>query len=301
MPIRIQPILKEVFRLSRATIPANIALSHHVQKDCGMVMGDPAQIHQVVMNLMTNAYHALGRKGGGITVSLKETNLAGETRTGRPQPSGRQAVLSIADTGCGIAPDIKDKIFDPYFTTKERGKGTGLGLAVVYGIVRDHDGDIQVESTVGKGTTFRLNFPLIVSLAADEPVEAAKPPVGGREHVLLVDDEATIVKLVKQMLERLGYRVTPYTSSLEARAAFEESPEDFDILVTDMTMPSMTGDQLARALIAIKPGLPVVLCTGYSEQIDERQANVIGIKAFLMKPVVKSKLAETVRSVLDQF
>ena len=191
------------------------------------------------------------------------------------------------------------KIFDPYFTTKEQGKGTGLGLAVVYGIVKEHNGYIKLHSEIGKGSTFDIYLPLMEKSITSKPLNIAEENLGGNERILLVDDEASIAKLESQMLERIGYKVTSRVNSLEALEAFKANPQSFDLVITDMTMPSMTGAQLAEKLLAVRPDIPIIICTGFSERIDKDKAKSLGIKGFLMKPVVKSEIAKMVRKVLD--
>jgi len=298
-PVRFQTILKEILKLARATIPSSIEIARDIQPDCGLVMADPTQLHQVAMNLITNAYHAT-EGGGRITVGLKEIHLQGDDGSESPIEPGKYALLTVSDTGCGIAPDIVEHIFEPYFTTKTQDKGTGLGLAVVYGIVTDHHGEIRVSSEEGQGTTFRVYLPLIT-----KPCETpSKPPVmgdaTGDERILIVDDEEAIARLEAQMLERLGYRITSRVSSLEALETFKANPDGFDMVITDMTMPQMTGDQLANELIAIRPGIPIILCTGFSERMNLDKAEAMSIKGYLMKPVTLSELAKTVREVLDR-
>jgi len=300
LPIRLQPIVKEVFKLLRASIPANIEIEKQIDSDCGRVMADPTQIHQIAMNLMTNAYHALEKSGGTITVQLSETNARGEDMFDNRLEPGRYARLRISDNGCGIDPAIMDLIFEPYFTTKDKGKGTGLGLATAYGITREHKGDIKVYSTPGIGTTFDVYLPLMETPAASEPPEKSAELQRGLERILLVDDEAAVVGIEKQMLERLGYRVAERTSSSDALKAFAAQPAAFDLVISDMTMPNMTGDQLARELIAMRPDIPIIICTGFSEHINQQKATAMGIRGFLMKPIVKSELAKMVRKVLDE-
>jgi PAS domain S-box-containing protein len=300
IPIRIQQVLKEVAKLTRATIPANIAIHWDVQADCTAVLADPTNVHQVAMNLITNALHAVEQTGGSITIGLKEITLMPEDVVGTPLVAGSYALLTVSDDGTGIAPEVMPKIFDPYFTTKEQGKGTGLGLSAVFGIVREHGGDIRIYSEVGQGTTCQVYIPLI------RPQEAFEATVGevvytvGTERILLVDDEEPIAKIEKQMLERLGYAVTVRTSSVEALEAFKADPAAYDLIITDMAMPNLTGDQLARQLISIRADIPIILCTGFSERMTMAKADALGIKAFLMKPVVKSDLALAIRKVLDE-
>ncbi len=299
IPLRIQSILKEVLKLSQATLPANIKIVTDIQADCGLVMADPTHIHQVVMNLITNAYHAMDENGGRIEVHLAETEIGNGAVVDGTLKHGCYAVLTVSDTGCGIAPDIIDKVFEPYFTTKPQGKGTGLGLAVVYGIVKEYGGDIKVTTEVGQGTSFRIYFPVKQKAAEAVAYEDTTEYPTGSEHILLVDDEAPVVRLESLLLERLGYAVTARTSSVEALAAFRANPYKFDLVITDMTMPNMTGEQLARALIAIRPDIPIAICTGFSERMNLEKAHAVGIKGFLSKPVVKSALARMVRQVLD--
>ncbi len=300
MPVRIQQILKEVLKLSRSAIPSNIEISQNIQSDCGLVMADPTQLYQIAMNLITNAYHAVEPADGKISVQLKETELVSDDLANIPLKPGRYAVLSVSDTGCGIDPAVINKIFEPYFTTKAKGKGTGLGLAVVYGIIKKYEGDIKVYSEIGKGATFIVYIPLIrksPDAISAEKVESYKT---GTEKILLVDDEAPVARLEKQMLERLGYQVSSRLSSVDALEAFRANRDVFDLVITDMTMPNMTGDQLAKELISIRPDIPVVICTGFSERISQDRAAAMGVKGFLMKPIVKLEMARMVRKVLDE-
>lgn len=299
IPTRIQQILKEVVKLIRSTIPSNIEISHHIQPDCGLVMADPIQIHQIVMNLITNAYHAIEQNGGRISIQLKETHQDGDNLAGRPIAAGRYARLIVTDTGTGIDPAVKDKIFEPYFTTKAQGKGTGLGLSTVYGIVKQHNGDITVYSEVGKGTTFKVYLPLMTKADTSKSAKPAPILEFGSERILLVDDDAAVALLERQMLEHLGYQVTSRVSSLEALEAFKAAPDAYDLVISDMTMPNLTGDQLAKAIMAIREDALVIICTGFSEWIDPEKAAAMGIKGFLMKPVVLSEMAKVVRNALD--
>lgn len=298
-PVRLQTILKEVVKLIRSTIPTNIKIHDNIQKDCGLVMADPTQIHQIAMNLITNAFHAVENKNGIIAIELKEIILKKKELPDSLLPPGKYTRLTVSDNGTGIKRSTINKIFEPYFTTKEKGKGTGLGLAVVYGIVKEHKGDIKVYSEEGKGTTFNIYIPLIekFSQAATED----EPPriETGTERILLVDDQMSVATLEAKMLTRLGYQVTKTTESPEALEIFKKNPENFDLVITDMTMPDMTGDQLAKALLSIKPELPIIICTGFSERTNKKQAETIGVKGFLLKPVTKSDMAQMVRNVLD--
>ncbi len=299
IPVRVQQILKDVLKLSRSTIPSNIEIVQELQNDCSLVMADPTQLHQVAMNLITNAYHAVEPAGGKITVQLKEKEIDDDASAAGGYKQGRYAVLTVSDTGCGIDPSIRDKLFEPYFTTKEQGKGTGLGLAVAYGIVKNHNGDIDVYSDVGKGATFNVYLPVMEKPSEKVTTERLRYNKTGTERILLVDDEAQVIIFTRQVLERLGYRVVARTSSMEALEAFRANPDGFDLVLTDMTMPNMTGDQLAKELISIRSNIPVIICTGFSTRINKEKAKDIGIKGFLMKPMIQSEIARRVRKVLD--
>jgi CheY-like chemotaxis protein len=269
-----------------------------------MVSADPTQIHQIAMNLITNAFHAVDQTGGTIDIALKEIEFEREEMIFPEIPgdlsAGRYACITISDTGTGIEQSLIDKIFDPYFTTKELGKGTGLGLSVVHGIVKEHGGDIRVYSEVGKGTVFHVYLPLQEDARDGKTSGVIKQYPTGHERVLLVDDEEPIVLLEQMMLEKLGYQVTVRTSSPDALAAFKANPGNFDLVISDRGMPNMTGDQLAGELISIRPGISIILCTGFSSENDVKRAKAIGVKGFLMKPVSMGDIAEMARKVLDE-
>ena len=298
-PLSLQPIIKEALKLLRSSIPSTIDIRQDIDPECGVVLADPTQIHQIIMNLATNAYQAMEHTGGRLHVELEQVHLE-QGRTALPGlPWGDYARLSIADTGTGIDKDTLDKIFDPYFTTKETGKGTGLGLSVVQGIVVRNHGDIQVLSEPGQGTRVLIYLPVVGNQAAAEPGEQGRPIRGGSERILLIDDEPSILKMEQQMLERLGYTVTVRTGSLEALETFRSDPEAFDLVVTDMTMPNMTGIQLAAELKMLRPELPIVLCTGFNNLVNDEKCRANGIQGFVMKPVIMKELASTIREVLD--
>ncbi|MGD8292388.1 MAG: ATP-binding protein [Desulfobacterales bacterium] len=298
-PLKVQSLIKEALKLLRATIPSTIEINSFIDDECGLIEGDPTQIHQVIMNLCTNAFHALQDTGGKIEVSLKEANLGYDQSMLRAgMDVGRHLELVVKDNGHGMTQQVIERIFEPYFTTKEQGKGTGLGLSVTHGIIKSHGGDITVESQPGKGATFRVLLPVIDSIeVAKEPIETAKIEIG-HEHILLVDDEEQIINLERRILENLGYRVTSKTNSEEALEEFSDRPDEFDLVITDMTMPKISGVQLAQKLMAINPLVPVILCTGFNETITEEKALAMGIEKFVMKPIVKDELAHTVRTVL---
>ncbi len=315
LPIRIQPILKEVLKLARATIPMNIKITSHIQANCGMISADPTQVHQIMMNLITNAYHAVEQTGGTIHIELKETDMASfdekeevpfhamtpDGTSGCPLRllTGKYACITLSDTGTGMDQTLINKIFEPYFTTKELGKGTGLGLSVVHGIVKEHGGDIRVYSEVGRGTVFNVYLPLLEDAGDSKTAGIPRKYPTGCESILLVDDEESIVQIEQMMLEKLGYRVTARTSSPDALDAFRADPSIFDLVISDRGMPNMTGEQLAGELFSIRPDIPIIFCTGFSDENDEQGAKDMGIKGFLMKPVVLTDLAAMVRKVLD--
>jgi PAS domain S-box-containing protein len=299
-PIRIGPVIKEALKLLRATLPATIEIRQRIEKESGTIVIDPSQIHQVIMNLCTNAAHAMRETGGVLEVKLEALDLAPkESGAVEDLPPGPYAKMTVSDTGHGFPPEIKCHIFDPYFTTKEKGVGTGLGLSVVYGIVQSHGGAIEVVSESGKGTTFEIYLPQ-AEAAIEEKVEPTKPLPLGDERVFFIDDEETLVEIGKKMLGRLGYQVTTRTSPREALEAFQAHPGAFDLVITDQTMPGMTGERLARRLMQIRPDIPVILCSGFSEVMDENRARAAGIRAYVMKPLVMSDMAKTIRQVLDE-
>jgi len=297
--MRIQPVIKEALTLIRSTIPASIEIKQTISHDCGIIKADPTQIHQVVMNLATNAYHAMEDTGGVLKVNLKEIELGKQDLPSPDMEPGPYACLIIADSGTGIDDNVIDKIFDPYFTTKEQGKGTGMGLAVIHGIIQNAGGNIQVYSNPNKGTEFHVYLPVVQSSFEQQETQTTELLQRGTEQILLVDDEDAIAFMEKQMLERLGYSVVSRTSSIEALEAFRVNPDNFDLVITDMAMPNMSGDKLASELIKIRSDIPILLCTGFSEKIPAEKAKSMGIKGFLMKPIVIKDLSNMVREMLD--
>jgi len=299
--LRVEPVVKEALRMLRSSLPSSIDIRWTIRPALPAIIGDPTRIHQILMNLCTNAAQAIEDEQGVIEVRLEEAGLdeLGAAKVG-DLPPGRYIRLTVRDTGIGMPPDVRERIFDPYFTTKEAGEGTGLGLAVVYGIVSDYGGGVTVESEVGQGSRFSLFLPVAESEASSPP-DADRPPMprGRGEHLLFVDDEPAIAKLGRQYFERLGYRVTASQSSPDALELFRTNPHRFDLVITDMTMPRMSGDELAAAMLSIRPDLPIVLCTGYSQRISEARAREIGIRAYVTKPTTDNELANAVRRVLD--
>jgi PAS domain S-box-containing protein len=299
LPVQVKLIAKEVIRLLRASLPTTIEIRRNFQNEQA-VLADPTQIYQVLMNLCTNAGHAMRKKGGILEISLTnvelDTEFVGKHPGLEPGPYLR---LTVDDSGLGMPADVMERIFDPYFTTKVKGGGTGLGLAVVHGIVKDRGGTITVDSEPGKGATFHVYLP--VNEGKAKPAAKTNLPLAlGDEHILFIDDEEAIAELGKEMLERCGYKVTTLTSGIEALELFKARPDKFDLVITDLTMPNMTGKELAKEVLHDRPQIPVILCTGFSEMITEKSAKAMGIRAFLMKPLTMHDLAGTVRKLLDE-
>ena len=300
-PVRISSIIKESLRLLRPSLPTTIEIRQNIQTESDTVLADPSQIHQVLMNLCTNAAHAMREKGGILELTLEEVDLDTHDVASYPGLTpGAYVKLSVSDTGHGMNRRVMKRIFDPYFTTKEKGVGTGLGLAVVDGIVKTHGGTITVYSEPEKGATFHVYLPRIEHPKAVGVPEEIEPLPKGHERILFVDDEKPLVDIGKQVLERLGYQVTARTSSTEALEAFRAQPEKFDLVITDQTMPTMTGEMLAKEITGIKPDTPVILCTGYSEILSEGKLGASGIREVLRKPIITREMAKTIRRVLDK-
>ena len=299
MPLQLSPIVKETLKMLRSSIPTTIEIKKNIQSQ-GIVMADPTQIHQILMNLCTNAYHAMRETGGTLGVSLKDVTVPDKGIPGLEITQGEYILLEVSDTGHGMDEETKNKIFEPYFTTKEPGEGTGLGLAVVHGIVKSHNGSISLYSEPGQGTTFHVYLPKVMTEeAVMVPAEDKEPLVGGDERIMLVDDEMNIVTVTRESLTNYGYQVTTFTNAVQAFQDFERHPEQYDIVITDMTMPYMTGTELAKKLIEIRPDIPIILCTGYSELIHRDKAYAMGITEYLEKPVIMDNLLRTVRRVLS--
>ena len=296
--MKMQPIIKEALKLIRSTIPATIEIKQNINPECGIIKADPTKIHQIVMNLTTNAYHAMEEDGGVLKVTLKQVEFKEYDKNNIDMAPGVYACLTVADTGCGMNKELAQKIFDPFFTTKEKGKGTGMGLSVVHGIVKNMDGSIQVQSEPGKGTEFYVYFPVENSSFEKHSTITKEACPGGSEHILLVDDETSIINMEKRMLERLGYKVTSFTNGTDALEAFHNDSEKFDVVITDLAMPNMAGDILASKMLKIRPNVPILLNSGFSEKMTPEAAEKIGIKQILMKPIIKSELAQTIRKVL---
>ncbi|WP_306549328.1 PAS domain S-box protein [Desulfobulbus sp.] len=298
IPVDPGSILKEVSTLLRPSLPSTITIQQKTAATRA-ILADPTQMHQILMNLCTNAFHAMEQTGGALEIAIEQVTLSAADLSRQPSIApGDFVMLSVSDTGPGIAPEIRDRIFEPYFTTKGVGQGTGLGLSIVHGIVTEYGGFITCESDAGKGSIFRVFIPTINDLASLEH-QPAEPVPSGREHILLVDDEQLLAEMGQSMLERLGYEVTVHASSADALADFQRYPNRFDALITDQTMPGMTGLALARRILHLRPDLPIILCTGYSRLVDEDQVRSCGIRGFVMKPFSIKEVAALLRTVLD--
>lgn len=299
-PVVLAGIVDEVLELLGPTLPANIDIDCQLPDHCPAVMADPTQLHQVIMNLAVNGCHAMEQAGGRLSVRLGAVDLGLNDLDDRLVPPGPYLRLVVADTGCGMGEATLARIFDPYFTTRPVGKGTGLGLPLVIGILRNCGGELRVTSEPGQGTVFSLYFPVVEIVAESPgPAIACEPMEHGSEQILLVDDEKSVADVTASMLARLGYQVTARTSSHDALEAFRSLADRIDLVITDLNMPQMTGLQLCRELRMIRQGVRVIVCTGFSEQFDAAKARTIGIQGFLNKPVVMAELARTVRTVLD--
>jgi len=296
----LKPVIKETIEFLRASIPSTIQLQHDIRPDIGSIMADPTQMQQVLMNLCTNAAQAMEKEGGVLRIELDNFQPTDKDEVLDPETEpGPYLRIAVSDTGPGISKEMLPRIFDPYFTTKGPDKGTGLGLAVVHGIVRSHGGVVKIYSEVGKGTVFHVLLPRADGAVRKEEKPEQGLPIG-TERILVVDDEIHLLEMYKRMLGHLGYQVDIRTSPVEAIEALRSNPLKYHLLITDMTMPQMNGHNLAKKIMEIRPGLPVILCTGFSDQINEEKARSTGIRAFLLKPVLFHDLASTLRKTLDE-
>lgn len=294
-PVRMGQMIREALKFLRAAIPSTIEITYEPRTERDTVVADPTQMLQVLMNLAANAAHAMRGRGGRISITLAEA--AAEQLPFAPAPGLPYLKVTIQDTGEGIAPEILDRVADPYFTTKAKGEGTGMGLAVVHGIMEKHGGGLTIRSTVGQGTLVELFLPLS-DQAIPAPTDLNQELPGGDERILLVDDEAAVVAAVAPILSKLGYRVTSKTSSVEALTLFRADPDRFDLLITDQSMPGLTGIILAGEVLRLMPGFPVIICTGFSAGLDENSARQAGIAALIMKPFAMHELTATIRRIL---
>ena len=299
-PVELPLLVRDMLSLLRASLPSTIEIRQHIETDVGMVLAAPTQIHQVLLNLCMNAEHAMRATGGVLEVRLEAVEVDAVFAAVHPGiKPGPHVRLTVCDTGHGMPPEVLERIYEPFFTTKGVGEGTGMGLSVAHGIVASHGGAMTVVSAPGQSTTFAIYLPcnagpIVRHHSVTEPVPQ------GREHILFVDDETMLVNLGQELLRRLGYIVTGHTNGVEALNAFRAAPHQFDLVITDQTMPTMTGEALVKALRDIRPDLPIVLCTGFSYAMTKDKAAALGIDAFLLKPLVAHDLGRTIRQVLAQ-
>jgi CheY-like chemotaxis protein len=296
-PLQLSNAVEEALKLLRASLPSTVDLRLIMESESGTVLADPTQIQQIVMNLCANAVQAMEDRG---LLKLTLSDFSFESPREAPAPDmepGAYLRLSVSDTGHGMSKEVMEHLFDPFFTTKGPGQGTGLGLSVVHGIVKSHDGAITVESQAGKGSTLTVYLPRLERKTASETDREASAPTGN-ERILFVDDEELIVEMAEGMLKGLGYRVVPKTNGREALDLFKADPEAFDLIITDQTMPHMTGVELAREMIGIRGAIPIILATGFSQRVDADSARAAGIRAFVIKPLTRSEIAHTIREVL---
>jgi len=298
-PTKVGPVVKEALKFLRSSLPVTIEIHQKVEPESGFIMADPSQIHQVVMNLCNNAAYAMKERGGALDVSLGEIEVDEDMALHHPDlKPGRYLRLTVGDTGMGMTSEVKERAFDPFFTTKKHGEGAGMGLALVHGIVKDLDGAVTVYSEVGRGTTFNVFFPQAPAAEIRPEGEAEGLP-RGTERILLVDDEKSQAQSIRNMLKRLGYQVEVRTDAEEALATFRNDPSRFDLVITDQIMPRLTGVQLSAQLLRLRPGLPILLCTGFSENVDSDGAHALGIRGFLMKPFSIREMAGAIKTALD--
>ncbi len=299
IPTELHLVVKEALDLLRATLPSTIKIQQHISTTNGVVLADPTQIHQVLMNLCTNAEHAMREKGGILEICLDCVEISTNQNPKTPElKPGFYLRLSVSDTGNGIPPEMQNRIFEPFFTTKRLGEGTGMGLSVVHGIIANHEGAITVQSTPGCGAKFEIFLPQTDAVVESE-IQKSLPAQKGHARILFVDDEESLTQVGQKILQQLGYEPVACTNSLEALRIFRDDPFYYDVVITDQTMPNLTGDALARELLSIRPELPIILCTGFSYTMTPEKATALGIRAYLMKPILSLELAQTIQRVLE--
>jgi PAS domain S-box-containing protein len=300
-PVRLHLLISDVLRMLRASLPSTIAIQPRLTSTAGTVLADPTQLQQVLMNLGTNAEHAMRDSGGVLAVHLDAVEVTADFAAAHaPLTPGPHACMMIRDTGHGMAPEVVERIFEPFFTTKAVGEGTGMGLAVVDGIIASHGGAITVASTPGQGTTFAIYLPRIDAATPSLDISEAPPIPQGHGRILFVDDEPTLANMAAEMLSCLGYNATVYTSSVEALKTFQAAPWQFDVVITDQTMPETTGERLARELRGIRPDIPIILCTGFSHTLTASKVQTLSVDAFLLKPLGLRELGLALQQVLEQ-
>lgn len=298
-PVEVQKVVRECLKLLRATIPKTIHIESIINSQCDKIFADPTKLHQVMMNLGINAYHAMELTGGTLWVIFEESMVEKGFCPSLNLSPGRYGLLVFRDTGEGMDKETLDKIFDSHFTTKIKGKGTGLGLSVVQSIIKNFNGAITVHSQKGVGTEFCIYLPLMAEEELTPSVTVEMPIPHGNEHILLVDDEKSVACMALQMLERLGYHVTMTTVSEDALTIFSQKPSAFDLLITDMTMPQITGVELLTHVRAIRQDIPVILCSGFSDHVNDEKARQLKFNAYVDKPFSLREIGETIREVLD--
>ena len=299
IPLQPANTIAEVVKMLRPSLPTTIQIVQTIDTEAGIIFADPTEIHQILMNLCTNAFHAMEETGGKLSISLKETDLNNDDLIREPHiKAGKFVKIKVCDTGNGIAQDIKDQIFNPYFTTKKISKGTGMGLSIVHSIVKNYGGFISFLSEPGKGTAFSIFLPALAKELLPENKDTKHIPLG-RERLLFIDDEEVIADMGKALLESLGYHVTISNDSLVALKTFQNNPDAFDLVITDQTMPNLAGAELAKRMMQIRPDIPIILCTGYSTIISQEKAKAMGIKEFALKPLSKMDIAMLIRKALD--
>ncbi|MEJ2154099.1 MAG: ATP-binding protein [Desulfobacteraceae bacterium] len=298
-PIHLEPLVKETLKLMRSSLPSTIEIRESIDPDCA-ILGNPTRMHQLLMNLCTNASQAMRLGNGTLTISVDEVRYRERVvADGLKLEPGRYVRLQVSDTGQGIQESIQSRILEPYFTTKPPDQGTGLGLSVVHGIVKKHGGHLTFSSKVNEGTTFQVFFPKYSGSMADENPMPEYNVTGGSEQIWVLDDDRAIAMMEQKMLQNLGYTARAFTRGDQLIEEFKNNGDGVDLIITDMTMPNLTGAELARQLIILRADIPIILCTGFSENIDAAKAKQIGIRQYLMKPVVMKELAHAVRKVLD--
>lgn len=295
-PLMIQSLVKEMLKLLKASLPSTIEIKQKIDPDCWYILADPTQVYQLFMNICTNAYHAIDEKSGIIEVRLENVLVIESDITPAP---GQYVLLTVTDTGHGMSNEIIKHIFEPSFTTKRPGEGTGMGLALGLEIVKNYGGEIKVESQPGRGTSFRVYIPRDKSAKAQEDKKLSCPLSKGGEHILLIDDEEQSVQMLKQMLGRLGYNVTARTSGKEILDIFKENKEEFDLVITDLIMPNVNGEEIARRIMDIRKDIPIIVITGFDERMTREDAEELGIKEYIMKPIMRNEIATAIRRVLD--
>jgi PAS domain S-box-containing protein len=294
-PIAISPLVKESVRLLRSAIPVTVKIIDHIKKIDDAILANSTQINQIVLNLCSNAIQAMNNVGT-LEIGLEKIHIHNDII--KPLKAGDYVKFFVSDTGCGIDPKMISRIFEPFFTTKPKGKGTGMGLSVVYGIVKAHEGTITVDSQPDKGTVFNVYLPIIKSEIKTK-IDLEAPVIGGSEHILYVDDEEMLVRLGERVLKTLGYKVTCFTQPKDALEAFRVNQKSFDLVITDMTMPDLPGHQLAAEILKIKSDMPIIICSGYSDEMNEKRMQELKIRKWVMKPLTKKDFARTIREVLD--